>query len=64
MKKPNPQNHVANGRVICMNREKVEKFLQKIRPKDADERIRRFQEWCKQTQPKTKKYPPKKWRFP
>ena len=64
MKKPNPQNHVANGRVICMNREKVEKFLKKIRPKDADERIRKFQEWCKQTQPKSKNYHPKDGTFP
>lgn len=28
-----------------------------------EERIRKFQEWCKNTQPKTDKVP-KNWRFP
>jgi len=45
-------------------KEEIEKFLKKIRPKDADERIRKFQEWCRQTQPKTKNYHPKDGIFP
>lgn len=44
--------------------DEIEAEMAKLRPKDADERIRKFQQWCIDTQPKTKKWPPKNWRFP
>lgn len=42
--------------------EQIDRIIAKQRPKDREERIKRFQEWCKNTQPK--KAAPKNWQFP
>ena len=43
-------------------REEIERIIAKQRPKDAEERIKKFQDWCKNTQPKNPAR--KEWRFP
>lgn len=43
-------------------KEEIERIIAKGFPKDREERIRKFQEWCKNTQPNNPCS--KEWRFP